>query len=142
MNARTPKRFLGGKPDRKLLRMAATFTETLLREPDFAEAVSADMRGFRADVLRAVRAQFRLRRGCRPDPLLDRACELMSQGKTAPEVLRSQIPGFDALDPYTRYLAGKGLRQAAVRRNRRSKRPQNQHAKAPQKNAHQKGADK
>jgi hypothetical protein len=92
--------------------------------------MDADLGAFRGDLLRAIRAQLQLRRGRRPDPLLDAACDLVKKGKSIPDVLRSQIPTWATLDPYTKYLAAKGLRQAAARREKRSKRPGNRPRKA------------
>ena len=123
MKRPTPKSFLPRKSYRKLLHCAAAFADSLRREPEFAEALNLDLRRFRADVQRAIRAQFPLRRGRPTDPLLDRACGLLRQGKSVPEVLRSQIVGFETADPYSRYLMEKGLRQAARRRTKLSKRP-------------------
>ena len=74
--------------------------------------------GFRSSVLRAVRAQFPLKLGRPTDPRLDAACRLVLEGKTVPEVLRAQIPGWETLDRYTRILASKGLHQAVARRRR------------------------
>ncbi|MCX6997895.1 MAG: hypothetical protein NTV49_12605, partial [Kiritimatiellaeota bacterium] len=51
-------------------------------------------------------AQFPLRRGRPPDPLLDEACHMIAQGKSVPQVLRQQIRNWDEVDAYTRYLAG------------------------------------
>ena len=53
------------------------------------------------------------------DPLIDKACELVRGGKSVPRVLREQIKNWDTLDPYTRYLAANGLRQAVGRRERK-----------------------
>jgi hypothetical protein len=136
MRERKPTSFLAGRSYRKLLRLTAAFTESLRREPEFAEAIRADLRRFRGDLLRAVRAQLRLRRGRPTDPLLDSACALLKQGKAVAEVLRSQIPGFATLDPYTKYLAEKGLRQAAARRVKPLNRPINRRRKSGLKNAH------
>jgi hypothetical protein len=133
MNAREPKRFLGRKSYRKLLRFAVVFTESLRHESEFANAISADVRAFRADLLRAIKAQFRLRTGRHGDLHLDAACELVKKGQSVPEVLRSQITGWDTLDPYARYLASKGLRQAVARRKRRQKQPQKQRRKVTTK---------
>jgi len=122
---------------RKLVRFVANFMASLRRESVFSRAMDADLRAFRGDLLRAFRAQLQLRRGRRPDPLLDAACDLVKQGKSIPDVLRAQIPTWPTLDPYTRYLAAKGLRQAAARREKRSKRPENRRRKAATKHASQ-----
>lgn len=139
MKRSTPKCFLPCKSYRKLLRSAATFADSLRKEPEFAGAINADRRKFRSDVQRAIRAQFPLRRGRPTDPLLDRACGLLRQGKSVAEVLRSQIPGFETFDTYSRYLMEKGLRQAA---KRRSKRPKNPHRNFRPKNKHSDDAPK
>src|SRR5438034_5204890 len=44
---------------------------------------------------------------------------MMDQGKTVREVLRTQIPAFDNMDTYGRYLAEKGLRTSVTRRRSR-----------------------
>ncbi len=137
MTTRKPRRFLAIRNYRKLVRLAANFTASLRREPEFSRAMSADLRGFRGDLLRAIRAQLQLRRGRRRDPLLDEACDLVKHGKSIPDVLRSQIPRWSTLDPYTRYLAAKGLRQAAARREKRPKRPENRRRKAATKDSSQ-----
>lgn len=136
MRERKPTSFLPGKSYRKLLRLTAAFTEGLRRDPEFAEAIRADLRGFRGDLLRAIRAQLRLRRGRPTDPLLDSACALLKQGKAVAEVLRSQIPGFATLDPYTQYLSEKGLRQAAARRAKPLNGPKNRRRESTRKIAH------
>ncbi len=46
--------------------------------------------------------------------------EMIEQGRTIKEVLRSQITHFEKLDAYGRYLAEKGLRGAIARRRKRS----------------------
>ena len=127
----TPALLLSRKAGRKLARMAGAFANSLRHEPEFACAIAADPARFREELLRVIRAQFRLRRGRPTDPLLDRACELVKRKKSFPEVLRLQIPDFDSLDPYTRYLAAKGLRQAVARRERRSKRARIVQPKCP-----------
>jgi hypothetical protein len=108
------------QPDeyRKLLRRCNTFAGTLRHDRDFAQSIRADPAGFRADLESAMRVQFPMRRGRPTDPQLDAACRMVGEGKSVPEVLRTQIPGWDSLDPYARYLTAKGLRQAVVRRKR------------------------
>ena len=56
-------------------------------------------------------------RGRPRDPLIDEGCRLMAEGRSTSEVLRNQVRNWAGLDAYTRYLAAKGLRQAARRRN-------------------------
>lgn len=118
MKTRKPSRYVRHRSDRQLLRVAADFIDSLRHQPVFARAMDTDPRAFRQDLLRAIRAQLRLRRGRRSDPRLDRACELLEQGLSVVGVLSSQISGFELLDPYTRYLAERGLRQAAARRKK------------------------
>ncbi len=112
------RRTLPPEKYRKLLRHCKTFAGTLRRDRDFAQAIHADPAGFRSDLERAIRGQFPMRRGRPMDPQVDAACRMVREGKSVPEVLRSQIPGWDSLDTYTRYLLAKGLRQAVARRGR------------------------
>ena len=116
-----PKRYLPRKTYNKLAALTAGFADMLRHAPDLQpwviSAIPDDLRGFRSDLLALIRAQFPLRRGRPPDPLLDEACHMIAQGKTVPQVLRQQIPNWDEVDAYTRYLAAKGLRQAACRRD-------------------------
>lgn len=121
MKNRKPNRYLRHRSYRKLLRLAGGFIDSLRHEADFARAISADPRAFRGDLIRAIRAQLRLRRGRRSDPRLDDAYQLLREGQSVATVLRSQIPAFDSLDTYTRYLAERGLRQAAARRKKRER---------------------
>jgi len=43
---------------------------------------------------------------------------MVQHGRTVKDVLRAQLPGFDTLDTYGRYLAEKGLRAAIARRRK------------------------
>jgi hypothetical protein len=43
---------------------------------------------------------------------------MFEHGKAIKEVLRMQVPGFDKLDTYWRYLAEKSLRTAIARRRK------------------------
>jgi len=70
-----------------------------------------------------VKRQFPLKAGRPGDPLIDKACELVRRGKSVMRVLREQIKNWNTLDPYTRYLAAKGLRQAVARWEKQRKRP-------------------
>ncbi len=115
------RRTLPPEKYRKLLRRCNAFGGTLRRDKDFAQAIRADLAGFRGDLERAMRAQFPMRRGRPTDPLLDAACRMVKEGKSVSEVLSSQIKDWDTLDPYTRYLAAKGLRQAVARRGNRGR---------------------
>jgi len=71
-------------------------------------------------ILRLVRRELPPKRGRPNDPQIDSAVRLVQRGKTIKQVLRLQIPGFDKLDTYGRYLAEKGLRAAIARRRNRS----------------------
>jgi len=93
-----------------------SFARQLLR--DFAPDITRDARGFKKQVLRLVRQGLPPGRGRPRDPRFDTAVAMVNQGKSVKEVMRRQIPGFDQLDTYTRYLTEKGLRQALARRRR------------------------
>jgi len=47
----------------------------------------------------------------------------MKCGKSAADVLRLQVPNWDDLDTYSKYLMNKALCQAYSRRNRSEKKP-------------------
>jgi hypothetical protein len=95
-------------------RAVRKFTADLQR--DYAAEIAADPREFKKLVLRLVRRELPPRRGRPTSPQIDAAIQLLRAGKTVRDVLRVQIPGFDALDAYGRYLAEKGLRQGLARR--------------------------
>jgi len=118
---RVQKRGMPARQKQRLVRRVAAFADSLKRDHAFARVIASDLVGFRAGLLLALKAAFPLRRGRPADPLLDAACEKVKHGKSVPEVLRSQISAWNKLDPYTRYLAAKGLRQAVARRKRRQK---------------------
>jgi len=84
----------------------------------FAQDVARDAKAFKVQVIRLIRRELPPRRGRPNDPRLDYAARMVSQGNTVKNVLRSQIPGFDKLDTYGRYLAEKGLRAALARRRK------------------------
>ena len=86
----------------------------------YADNIAADPRAFKKIVLRLVRRELPPRRGRPNDPQIDSAVQLVQQGKTVKQVLPLQIPGFDKLDTYGRYLAEKGLRAAITRRGKRT----------------------
>ena len=145
MKTRQANRFLRHRSYRKLLEMAADFMESLRHDAEFARAMNDDPRAFRADLIRAIRAQLRLRRGRHSDPKLDHAYELLRQGQSVAAVLRSQIPAYESLDPYTKYLAERGLRQAAARRKKWEKgsdRRKNPHRRVTATNQRQNGPTK
>src|SRR5438034_9741259 len=88
---------------------------------DFADDIAHDPAGFKKQVIRLVRHELPPRPGRPNDPRIDAALAMVRQGKSIKQVLRRQIPGFDKMDAYGRYLAEKGLRAAiARRRNQRS----------------------
>ena len=84
----------------------------------FHDQIARDAREFKKLVLRLIRRGLPPRPGRPNDPRLDAACRMIRQGKTVKQVLWLQIPDFDRLDTYGRYLAEKGLRAAIARRFR------------------------
>jgi hypothetical protein len=93
------------------------FTDQLRH--DFAYDIARDPKTFKNLVIQLVRRQLPPRQGRPNDPWLDTAARMIEQGKSIKEVLRAQLPGFDRLDDYGRYLAEKGLRAALARRRRK-----------------------
>ena len=86
----------------------------------FAQEIARDARAFKKLVLRLIRRELPPRCGRPNDPRIDSAVRMVEkQGKSVKEVLRSQIPNFDCMDAYARYLAEKGLRTAVARRKKR-----------------------
>lgn len=73
---------------------------------------------FKKQVVRLVRRHLPPRPGRPNNPRIDAAVRMVEQGKPIREVLRAQMPDFDRLDSYGRYLAEKGLRVAVTRRCR------------------------
>lgn len=101
----------------KLMRLTSGFAAGLKTDPELAPALKTNPKGFRSDVEHLIRAEFRLKRGPHTDPLIDEACRLVQEeGKSVPQVLRSQIRNWGQLPTYTRLLASKGLHQALDRR--------------------------
>jgi hypothetical protein len=92
------------------------FTAHLKRE--FAAQIVSDPGRFKKQVLRLIRHGLPPRPGRPNDPHLDAACRMIEDGKTVKQVLRIQIPDFDRLDTYGRYLAEKGFRAAIARRRK------------------------
>ena len=90
---------------------------------EFASEIARDPKAFKTSVLRLVRKQLPPRRGRPNDPRIDAAVQMLQQGNTVKEVLRTQVPGFDQLDTYGRYLADKGLRTAIARRRKLTSNP-------------------
>jgi len=82
----------------------------------FQDQIARDPQGFKKQIIRLIRQQLPPRRGRPNNPRIDAAVRMVHQGKTVKDVLRSQIPGFNSLDTYGRYLAEKGLRAAIARR--------------------------
>jgi hypothetical protein len=82
----------------------------------FAKKITADPRVFKKSVLHFIRHELPPKRGRPNDPRVDAAVRMVQQGMTVKDVLRSQLPGFDRMDTYGRYLAEKGLRAAIARR--------------------------
>jgi len=85
----------------------------------FQDQLARDPAGFKKQVVRLIRQALPPKRGRPNDPRLDAAVQMVEHGKTVKDVLRLQIPGYDNLDTYGRYLAEKGLRAAISRRRRR-----------------------
>ena len=85
----------------------------------FQDQIEQDPAGFKKQIVKLLRRELPLRRGRPNDPRLDAAARLVEQGKSPKDVLRVQIPDFDEMDTYSRYLAEKGLRAALARRRRR-----------------------
>ena len=86
---------------------------------DFAGEIARDPAGFKKHVLKLIRRELPPKRGRPNDPRLDAAARMVQKGKSVRDVLRLQIPGFDRLDTYGRYLAEKGLRAGVARRKSR-----------------------
>jgi hypothetical protein len=84
----------------------------------FAQEIALDAKAFKNYVLLWIRRELPPRRGRPNNPQVDAAVRMIRQGRTINDVLRMQIPGFDKLDTYGRYLAEKGLRPAIARRDR------------------------
>jgi hypothetical protein len=118
---RKPSTHLPPRAHRRLKASVKAFVSGLRRDPELKLVIQRDLGGFRADLQQQIKALFRLRRGARPHPRLDEAYRLMKRGRSAPDVLRLQIPNWDALDTYSKYLMCKALRQAFGRRNQSKK---------------------
>ncbi len=98
--------------------LTADFAEQLQRE--FAHEITSDPKAFKTYLIRLLRRTLPPKRGRPNDPRIDAAMQMIEQGRTIKDVLRSQITHFEKLDAYGRYLAEKGLRGAIARRRRRS----------------------
>jgi hypothetical protein len=103
----------------------------LRQDPVLMPLIQSQLSAFRADLQAVIRAQFPLRLGRPPDPQLDEAYQMVTQGKSLPQVARTQFSDWDKRDTYERYLLLKGLGQAVRRRTprpykqRRKKKPEN-----------------
>ena len=82
----------------------------------FAGEIARDPAAFKKRVVRLIRRELPRRLGRPNDPRLDAALRRVQQGESPKDILRSQIPNFDKMDTYGRYLAEKGLRAALARR--------------------------
>jgi hypothetical protein len=106
---------------------SANRLETLTRDftahirRDFAQEITSDPKTFKKSLLKLIGRQLPPRRGRPNDPRLDVAVRMVERGKTVKEVLRMQIPDFDKLDTFGRYLVEKGLRAAIARRRKHSR---------------------
>ena len=116
--------FQNSNPGPAQVCLSSTSVEAAAREfalflkINFAQEVARDAKAFKKQVIRLIRRELPPRRGRPNDPRLDYAIRMVEQGKTVKDLLRSQIPGFDLLDAYGRYLAEKGLRAAIARRRK------------------------
>ena len=90
---------------------------------DYADEIARDAARFKKHVLGLIRQELPPRPGRPNNPRIDQALAMVSQGKSIKQVLRHQVPGFDNMDTYSRYLAEKGLRTAIARRRRRRPHP-------------------
>src|SRR5437660_1231963 len=73
---------------RKLTQCAMRLADQLNSDGVLAPHIASDLRGFREDLLFAIKRQFPLKAGRPGDPLIDKACELVRSGKSMPRVLR------------------------------------------------------
>ncbi len=92
-------------------------------ERQFAKEIGRDPAGFKKQVIRLIRRELPPKPGRPNDPRLVASVRIVREGKSVKDVLQSQIPGFDNMDTYGRYLAEKGLRAAIARRRRMISRP-------------------
>ena len=78
----------------------------------FRDQIARDAQRFKKLIIHLVRWQLPPQPGRPPDPQIDAAVRLVQQGRTVKAVLRLQIPDFDRLDTFGRYLTEKALRAA------------------------------
>lgn len=119
----------------ELGKLVRNLNAEVAKHAELSRAAKKDPKGFRADLVHLIVKAYPLKRGRPTDPLIDEACELLGHGKTVPTVLRKQIRDWQKLDAYTRYLAAKGLRQAARRRKSGLRNRQPKHPPVMQSNA-------
>lgn len=103
---------------RKLGDLVAAFAANLSTDHEFAQFIQRDAKGFRSDLVRLVRLSFPLKHGRPRDQWLDSVCHRMEKGNSAADVLRSELPGFEALDTDTRLGLCRVVYQAAKRRKK------------------------
>lgn len=111
----------------RLEALARDFAHRLRRE--FAQEIASSPREFKKRVVGLIRRELPPGPGRPGDPRYDQAARMADQGKTVAAILRCQDPQFDALDPWTRMLASRGLRAALRRRGRPPRRFRNPHPK-------------
>lgn len=104
------------RPWERLETATCKFLRKVRRE--FQKEFQCDPKRFRDVALRSVRRALPLRRGRPNDPRIDEALRMLERGRSIKEVLRLQLPNFDDMDAYGRYLAEKGIRTAIARRRR------------------------
>jgi len=123
------RRYLPPEVYTRLAGYTTSFAGTLRNDPELAPFMGTrhELAGFRHDLQGLIRDQLPLRRGRPPDPRFDDALRMIAEGMTEDEVLRSQNPGWDTLDPYFQGFARKHLRQAMARAEKQDSKlqPQN-----------------
>jgi len=119
---------------KSLARDVRDFVQHLQR--NHASDLARDARGFKKQVVTLIRRELPPRRGRPNDPRIDAALQMIQQRKSIKEILRCQIPDFEQMDTYGRYLAEKGLRTAIARRRRNSPARKHHHKKTPRNSAH------
>ena len=119
---------------KSLARDVRGFVQQLQR--NHASDIARDARGFKKQVVTLIRRELPPRRGRPNDPRIDAALQMIERRKSVKEILRCQIPGFEQMDTYGRYLAEKGLRTAIARRRRNSPARKHHHKKTPRNSAH------
>jgi hypothetical protein len=95
-----------------LERTVKDFTDQLSQK--HAAEIARNPREFKQQVLKLIRRTLPPKRGRPASPQIEAALAMLREGKSVRNILRAQIAGFDHLDPYTRYLAEKAIRQGRV----------------------------